>query len=234
MSLLSSVGAVLKLTTTTVCRRHIAVVRGRGTLAISRSLCSNKTLYPVSIAAFANNNNNNNSNKFQSTLSFPRFDERWKQQRRHMSVSSKEGSSNNDGDSSSGSKENEPLGSVDPQYAMIYTCNVCDTRSSQTFSKKAYHEGVVIVTCPGCKNNHLVADHLNWFDHIEGRTIEEILASKGEAVSKIGGANEGGVTQISLDDLNLLSNTTSNKTNDNSNNDTSEGGNGTNGSDSDK
>eukprot|EP00055_Hartaetosiga_balthica_P008016 m.28660 g.28660 ORF g.28660 m.28660 type:complete len:205 (-) comp6073_c0_seq2:148-762(-) len=99
-------------------------------------------------------------------------------------------------------EQSEALGNVEPQYAMIYTCNVCNTRSSQTFSKKAYHEGVVIVTCSGCKNHHLIADHLNWFDHIEGRTIEEILAAKGEAVKRIGGEN--GNIEISLDDIKTL------------------------------
>jgi mitochondrial protein import protein ZIM17 len=47
-----------------------------------------------------------------------------------------------------------------PAYELTFTCNKCDTRSSHRVSKQGYHHGTVLITCPGCKNRHLMSDHL--------------------------------------------------------------------------
>ena len=47
-------------------------------------------------------------------------------------------------------------------------------------SRQAYENGVVIVRCPGCQVQHLVADRYGWFG--EPGSVEDFLGSRGETV----------------------------------------------------
>ena len=49
---------------------------------------------------------------------------------------------------------------MDGHYAMVFTCKRCKSRSVRKISKQGYHKGTVLITCPGCNNRHVVADHL--------------------------------------------------------------------------
>ena len=60
-----------------------------------------------------------------------------------------------------------PLGKLEGRMYMEYTCKVCRQRSSNQFSRQAYHRGMVLVRCSGCQNLHLIADNLGWFKHGE-------------------------------------------------------------------
>jgi len=48
-------------------------------------------------------------------------------------------------------------------YALMFTCGKCNVKSLRSFTKNAYHRGVVLIRCEGCQNVHLVADNLGWF-----------------------------------------------------------------------
>lgn len=58
----------------------------------------------------------------------------------------------------------KPLGKIETdKMQIVFTCNVCQKRSSKIISKLAYDKGVIIIKCDGCNNNHLIADNLGWF-----------------------------------------------------------------------
>ncbi|KAH9840028.1 DNL zinc finger-domain-containing protein [Rhodofomes roseus] len=90
----------------------------------------------------------------------------------------------------------------EPRLSLTFTCTVpaCDTRSSHMFTKRSYERGIVIVQCSGCKNRHLIADHLGWFKESteEGKlkTVEDLVRAKGEKVRR-GVMNDDGVVEYS-------------------------------------
>ena len=47
-----------------------------------------------------------------------------------------------------------------PSYQLTFTCKPCLERSTHDISKQGYHNGTVLITCPKCKNRHVISDHL--------------------------------------------------------------------------
>ena len=75
-------------------------------------------------------------------------------------------------------------------YIINFTCGKCDNKILRSFTKHAYHKGIVIIQCDKCKGNHLIADNLGWFTDsnnskvIHKENIEDILKAKKEKYIK--------------------------------------------------
>ena len=82
--------------------------------------------------------------------------------RRHSICSSWRAFTTSDGGGGKEAEEEQKKKKKKELY-MAFTCGKCETRSIKGFSKRAYHFGVVVVTCPGCERKHVVADRLGWF-----------------------------------------------------------------------
>lgn len=70
-----------------------------------------------------------------------------------------------------------------PAYELTFTCKACSTRSSHRVSKQGYHHGTVLISCPGCKNRHLISDHMKIFSD-KSITLEDIMRDKGNLVKR--------------------------------------------------
>ncbi|KAK5099557.1 hypothetical protein LTR16_007157, partial [Cryomyces antarcticus] len=78
---------------------------------------------------------------------------------------------------------NEPPREEQPAYQMTFTCRPCSHRSSHRVSKQGYYHGTVLISCPSCKNKHLISDHLQIFS--DSRiTLEDIMREKGQLVKR--------------------------------------------------
>jgi protein import protein ZIM17 len=84
---------------------------------------------------------------------------------------------------SSPSSESEQPRPDRPEYQITFTCTPCGTRSSHKISKQGYHFGSTLITCPDCRNRHIISDHLNIFGD-KSMTIEDLMREKGQLVKK--------------------------------------------------
>ena len=85
-----------------------------------------------------------------------------------------------------------------PKYQLTFTCKPCTNRSTHAVSKHGYEKGTVLVTCPDCKNRHVISDHLKIFSD-KRITLEDILREKGELVRR-GRVGPGGDVEFWDDD----------------------------------
>ncbi|KAI1177500.1 DNL zinc finger-domain-containing protein [Nemania sp. FL0916] len=72
---------------------------------------------------------------------------------------------------------------LEPHYRLSFECVPCATRSEHVVTKQAYHKGSVLITCPACRNRHVISDNLNIFGDRK-ITIEDLLREKGQLVKR--------------------------------------------------
>ncbi|OAA71453.1 DNL zinc finger domain containing protein [Cordyceps fumosorosea ARSEF 2679] len=68
-------------------------------------------------------------------------------------------------------------------YQLSFTCVPCGHRSHHNVSKQGYHAGSVLITCPDCRNRHVISDHLNIFGDRKV-TVEDLMREKGRLVKR--------------------------------------------------
>lgn len=68
-------------------------------------------------------------------------------------------------------------------YQLSFTCIPCGHRSHHNVSKQGYHYGSTLITCPECRNRHVISDHLNIFGDRKV-TIEDLMREKGRLVKR--------------------------------------------------
>ncbi|KAH7328630.1 DNL zinc finger-domain-containing protein [Stachybotrys elegans] len=84
-------------------------------------------------------------------------------------------------------------------YQLSFTCVPCGHRSHHNISKQGYHHGAVLITCPSCRNRHVISDHLGIFGD-KKVTIEDIMRQKGQLVKR-GSLGEDGDIEFWPDEL---------------------------------
>ena len=68
-------------------------------------------------------------------------------------------------------------------YQLSFTCVPCGHRSHHNVSKQGYHTGSVLITCPSCRNRHVISDHLDIFGERKV-TVEDLMREKGRLVKR--------------------------------------------------
>lgn len=97
------------------------------------------------------------------------------------------------------------LGKIEAKIKVMFTCKKCNFRNGKIISKLAYEKGLVIIRCDGCKNNHLIADNLGWFEELKNkRNIERLLAAKGETVRKVLNDVDGYIEVVAKAEFDLI------------------------------
>ena len=74
-----------------------------------------------------------------------------------------------------------------PKMLLRFTCDyeACPEKPTlaRIISKRSYDSGIVLVKCPSCQRQHLIADNLGWFG--ERTNIEQTMRDRGDEVQRV-------------------------------------------------
>merc|ERR1712000_286003 len=99
-------------------------------------------------------------------------------------ITPRETSPSSSGSSSESARPSLPEGKEAAYYQLSFTCVPCGHRSHHNISKQGYHTGSTLISCPECRNRHVISDHLGIFGDKKGVTIEDIMKEKGQLVKR--------------------------------------------------
>ncbi|KAF4123928.1 mitochondrial protein import protein ZIM17 [Geosmithia morbida] len=108
---------------------------------------------------------------------------------------------------SEGRRPAVPQGREGGYYQLSFTCVPCGHRSHHNVSKQGYHAGSTLITCPECRNRHVISDHLGILTERKGVTIEDIVREKGQLVKR-GTLGEDGDIEFWPDETDAAADTT--------------------------
>ncbi|KAI1498816.1 DNL zinc finger-domain-containing protein [Biscogniauxia marginata] len=91
--------------------------------------------------------------------------------------------SNPSSSQSSSSAQDKPRKLLEPHYELTFTCVPCSERSTHVVSKQGYHKGSVLISCPFCRNRHIISDNLNIFGNRK-ITVEDLMRERGQLVKR--------------------------------------------------
>lgn len=114
-------------------------------------------------------------------------------------ITPRESTSSPGGPKSEGPRPQVPQGTNAAYYQLSFTCVPCGHRSHHNVSKQGYHTGSTLITCPECRNRHVISDHLGILTDRKGVTIEDIVREKGQLVKR-GSLGEDGDIEFWPDD----------------------------------
>ncbi|KAI0425433.1 DNL zinc finger-domain-containing protein [Xylaria sp. FL1042] len=92
-------------------------------------------------------------------------------------------SSSSSSSSPSSADATTPRKQLEPHYQLTFTCVPCAARSTHVVSKQGYHRGSVLISCPSCRNRHIISDNLNIFGDRK-ITVEDLLRERGQLVKR--------------------------------------------------
>jgi len=84
------------------------------------------------------------------------------------------------------------------RFKMVYTCNVCKSRNMLDIQRLAWDQGVVISTCQGCQNRHILSDAKGITDIGNWTKFSNVVNAKNATTLNIPGMDAAALEALGL------------------------------------